>query len=55
MRLVVERPLTGDEEAALRSHLHWKLRHPFRLDLTYFEGRLPVGKNGKFEEFLSLL
>ena len=55
VRLVVERPLTGREEDALEEHLHWKLRHPFRLDFVYFEDRLPVGRNGKFEEFLSLL
>ena len=55
VRLVTERPLTGDEEAALVAHLHWKLQYPFRIELTYFEGTLPVGRNGKFEEFLSLL
>lgn len=54
LRMVVERPLTAAEEAALRDHLHWKLRHPFRLDFTYFEGRLPRGRNGKFEEFVRL-
>jgi phenylacetate-CoA ligase len=54
LRLVVERPLTEGEEAALREHLHWKLRHPFRIDFTYFEGRLPRGRNGKFEEFVRL-
>lgn len=55
VRLVTERPLTADEEAALIAHLQWKLRHPFRIDLVYFDDRLPLGKNGKFEEFLSLL
>ncbi len=55
VRLVTERPLTVDEEAALIAHFHWKLRHPYRIDLLYFDGRLPLGKNGKFEEFLSLL
>ena len=55
VRLVTERPLTKDEESALIAHLHWKLRHPFHIDLVYFEGRLPLGKNGKFEEFVSLL
>jgi phenylacetate-CoA ligase len=54
VRMVVERPLTGQEETALREHLHWKLRHPFRLDFTYFEGSLPRGRNGKFEEFVRL-
>ncbi len=55
VRLVTERALTADEESALIAHFHWKLRHPYRIDLTYFDGRLPLGKNGKFEEFLSLL
>lgn len=55
VRLVTERELTSDEEEALRAHLQWKLRHPFRIDLVYFDGRLPPGRNGKFEEFVSLL
>ena len=55
VRLVTERPLTAAEEQALTDHLHWKLRHPFEIELTYFDGRLPLGNNGKFEEFLSLL
>lgn len=55
VRLVTERPLTVEEEEALTAHLHWKLRHPFRIDFTYFDGRLPAGSNGKFEEFVSLL
>lgn len=55
VRLVTERALTGDEEAALIAHFQWKLRHPYRIALVYFEGRLPLGKNGKFEEFVSLL
>ena len=54
VRMVVERPLTQDEEAALTAWLHEKLRYPARLDFTYFEGRLPVGPNGKFEEFMRL-
>ncbi len=55
VRLVTERPLTGEEESALVAHLHWKLRHPFRIAFAYFDGRLPLGKNGKFEEFVSML
>ena len=54
LRMVVERPLTELEEGALRDHLHRKLRHPFRIDFTYFEGGLPRSPNGKFEEFLRL-
>ena len=55
MRLVTERPLTDAEEAAMTTHLQAKLRHPFAVTYSYFDGRLPVGKNGKFEEFLCLL
>lgn len=55
VRLVVDRPLTADEEASMVAHVQQKLRHPFAIDLSYFEERLPKGKNGKFEEFLSLL
>lgn len=54
VRMVVERPLTQAEEAALTAWLHEKLRYPFRLDFIYFEGRLPAGPNGKFEEFMRL-
>ena len=49
------RLLSGEEEAALIAHFQWKLRHPYRIELVYFEGRLPLGRNGKFEEFVSLL
>jgi phenylacetate-CoA ligase len=55
LRLITERPLTSEEEAALIAHVQWKLRHPFRIDLVYFNDRLPLGNNGKFEEFLSLI
>lgn len=55
VRLFVERPLTGQEEAVMVEHLHWKLRYPYRLDFKYYSERLPTGPNGKFEEFLSLL
>ncbi len=54
VRLVVERPLTAPEEAALLEEIIRKLRHPFTLDLVYFQGRLPLGGNGKFEEFMRL-
>jgi phenylacetate-CoA ligase len=54
VRLVVERPLTEAEEGALKDAIQTKLRYPFTLDFVYFEGRLPVGSNGKFEEFLRL-
>ena len=55
VRLVAERPLTAEEETDLAEHIRWKLRHPFAVDFVYFPERLPLGPNGKFEEFLSLL
>ena len=55
VRLVTERALTVAEEAALSEHIRAKLRHPFAISFTYFDGRLPLGRNGKFEEFVSLL
>lgn len=55
VRLVVERPLRGAEEAALTGIIHKSLGHPFRLRFSYFEGEIPRGPSGKFEEFLSLI
>jgi phenylacetate-CoA ligase len=52
VRLVTERWLTAREEAALTAHVQASLGHPFALRLTYFEGRIPPGANGKFEEFI---
>ena len=51
-RLVVERPLTPAEEAAVIARIQKSLRHAFRIELVYFDGRIPVGRNGKFEEFI---
>lgn len=55
VRLVVERPLDLDEEARLRTVMTEALGHPFALEFTYFEGRLPIGANGKLEEFVCRL
>jgi len=54
MRLVVERPLTGEEEKNLLAHVGKAMGHPFTIELAYFEGPLPKGANGKFEEFMRL-
>lgn len=54
VRLVTERPLVAAEEMGLKDAICAKLQYPFTLDLVYFEGRLPLGRNGKFEEFLRL-
>jgi len=55
VRLVVERPLTAGEEAALAAHIQASLGYPFALRLTYFPERIPTGRNGKFEEFVCAL
>lgn len=52
LRLVCERTLTEAEEAGLRAMTLRALGHDFIVDLRYFEGRLPTGANGKFEEFI---
>ena len=51
-RLVTERPLTQNEETKLIAHVQSALGHPFAIHLNYFEGRIPAGANGKFEEFI---
>jgi phenylacetate-CoA ligase len=52
VRLIVERAMTDVEERDLRAMILRALGHPFTLDLCFFEGRLPTGPNGKFEEFV---
>ena len=55
VRLVLERPMAGDEEMRLREIMQTALGYPFRLDLRIYENRLPLAANGKFEEFVNLL
>jgi phenylacetate-coenzyme A ligase PaaK-like adenylate-forming protein len=52
LRLVVERPLTPDEEKGLVAHVQASLGHPFAIGLSYFDRQIPAGANGKFEEFV---
>jgi phenylacetate-CoA ligase len=52
LRLVCERPLTATEERDLRAKVLTTLGHDFTLELRFFEGRLPTGANGKFDEFV---
>jgi phenylacetate-CoA ligase len=51
-RLVVEKKLTPAQEDAVRERIQKSLKYNFTIDLIYFEDRLPVGANGKFEEFI---
>ena len=53
VRLVVESPLSAEQEAHVRAMVERSLRHPFAVDLVYFDGALPKGPGGKFEEFVS--
>ena len=55
VRLLRERQLTASEEAAVRASVAAVLGHPFAMDLHYFDERLPVGANGKFDEFVCLI
>jgi len=54
VRLVVERPITPDEQAQLAERVHRTLGHPFRLRFSYVDAieRSPIGK---YEEFKSLI
>ena len=55
MRMVTERPLSGEEETALHAHLRRTLGPGIAVAFIYYQGRLPLNANGKFEEFLSLI
>lgn len=55
VRLVVDRPLSGEEESRLRDVICTSLGHPFHLKFRYFEHEIPRGKNRKFEEFVCLI
>jgi len=55
VRLAVDRPLTGAEEADFRAHIQASLGHPFDIHFVIVEGALPRGGAGKFEEFISLV
>jgi len=52
-RFVVDRPLTGEEEAQLTAVIQAALGRPFLVNFTYLEGEIPRGPDGKFEEFVS--
>jgi phenylacetate-CoA ligase len=53
VRLVVERALTADEENQIAGRIRQAIGHDFAVEFAYFEGRLPLGRGGKFEEFVS--
>jgi phenylacetate-CoA ligase len=55
VRMVADpRPAPAQEEK-LRAIIREALGHDFEtVEFVYFEGRLPVGPNGKFEEFVCM-
>ena len=55
VRLVSEAPLSRAQEGKLAVVIKAALEHDFTLTFNYFEGELPRGTNGKFEEFVSKL
>jgi len=53
VRLVTEMPLNAGQVSDLSNVIWEALGHPFTLRFVYFEGRIPAGPRGKFEEFIS--
>ena len=50
LRLVVDRPLTANEEEGAKAELLARIGHPFQIRLSYVDG-FPRSGGGKFEEF----
>ena len=55
MKLVVDAPLTGEQEALLRTVIQNALGYPFTLRFDYHAEELPKTRGGKFEEFISMI
>jgi len=53
IRLVSTCAPMPQQEAELTAWLHTHMEYPFTFRFNYFEGQLPKGANGKFEEFIS--
>jgi phenylacetate-coenzyme A ligase PaaK-like adenylate-forming protein len=51
-RFAVERPVTPEQEAALRAHILTKLPAAFEIDFVYLD-EIPVSAAGKLENFIS--
>ncbi len=52
LKLVVERPISADEEQSLTEVLNRFLGHSFAVDFEYFSHQIPRGPGGKFEDFI---
>ncbi len=55
VRLVTDSELSPEQIAAIKPHILAALGYPFTLTFVQSRERLPLGRNGKFEEFMSLL
>lgn len=55
MKLVVDAPLTGEQEGLLRTVIRDALGYPFTLWFSYYAQELPKSRGGKFEEFISMV
>jgi phenylacetate-CoA ligase len=55
VRVHAARPVTMQEEAAVRARLTESIGHPFEIGFVYLDHELPKGANGKFEQFQCLV
>ncbi|MGE0006831.1 MAG: phenylacetate--CoA ligase family protein [Parvibaculaceae bacterium] len=55
LRLVADEDLSREQEEQLIEIVRRSLGHPFRITITQSRERLPVGPNGKLEEFICRL
>lgn len=51
-RMVVDRPLTAEEESNLRAHIQSRLPEPFEIAFAYLDD-IPLSDGGKLENFIS--
>ena len=51
-RIVTDREVTRDQEEGLIRIVQQALNYPFTITVVQFRERLPLGSNGKFEEFI---
>lgn len=52
VRLVVASTLTTSQETKLIDIIQTALSYPFNIEFKYYKDKLPLSKNGKFEEFV---
>ena len=54
LKLVLERALDSNEQAAVSALMQRNLGHPFRIRFS-FPAQIPRGPTGKYEDFVSLI